>query len=66
MFENEMNKIFEEESILAQCIIDGFAKSALIGIVSRGEITNVHEMARKSYEIAHAMWAVRNSNEVYE
>ena len=47
-----------------QALTDIFACAALIGIVSRGEITNRHEMARAAYLIAHAMWDARNSNEV--
>jgi len=47
-----------------QVLTDIFACAALIGLVSRGGITNRHEMARAAYLIAHAMWDVRNSNEV--
>lgn len=50
----------------ADLLVDLFACAALIGIVSRGEITNRHEMARVAYMIASAMLHEKNSNEVYD
>lgn len=59
------DEIFDEHTYgEGQTLTDIFACCALIGLVSRGHITNRYEMARAAYLIAHAMWEARKSNEV--